>query len=224
MNVAEKIGAVTRSLRTDDVDGEPHHVQTLGREFRSELADVWEAITTPERIARWFLPITGELRQGGSYQLQGNASGTIEECRPPTEGGDTALLRLTWGGPTSVVTVRLTAAGEDRTDLELEHSARAADIPDQMWEQFGPYGTGIGWDGALLGLTLHLESPDTAMTPEEGQQWMASEEGKSFNRASAEAWTTADIAAGTDPETARRRATATAQFYNGELDPGAAES
>lgn len=219
MDVARQIGAVHRAVRTDDMDGEPYHVQTLGRELRSELADVWDAVTTPERIARWFLPISGDLRPGGSYQLEGNAGGTVEECRPPAEGRTTAAFRVTWGGPTSVLTVRLTTAGANRTDLEIEHRARAADIPDQMWEQYGPYGTGLGWDGGLLGLALHLESPDTAMTPEEGQAWLASDEGRAFNRASAEAWTTADIANGTAPADAQRRATATARLYNGEMEP-----
>lgn len=218
VDVAEKIGAVTRALRTDDVDGEPHHVQTLGRELRSDLADVWQAITTPERIARWFLPITGDLRPGGHYQLEGNAGGTVEECQPPVAGGDTALLRVTWGGPTSMLTVRLRSTGTDRTDVELEHSARVADIPEEMWEQYGPYGTGIGWDGAMLGLGLHIESPETAMTPEEGQTWIASAEGRAFNHASAAAWTDADIANGTEPRNARRRASATARLYNGETE------
>ena len=218
MDVAEKIGAVTRSLRTDEVDGEAYHVQTLGRELRSDLADVWQALTTPERIARWFLPISGDLRPGGDYQLEGNASGTVEECAPPEAGATTATFLVTWGGPTSRLTVRLTSTGDDRTDLEMEHSARVADIPDQMWEQYGPYGTGLGWDAGLLGLALHIESPGTAMTPEEGQQWAASDEGRAFNRASAVSWTEADIANGTDPADARRRAGATAKLYNGESE------
>ena len=55
------------------------------------------------------------------------------------------------------------------TRLELEHVARDADVPAEMSEMFGPGATGVGWDGGLLGLGLHLASPDTAMTPAEGE-------------------------------------------------------
>jgi uncharacterized protein YndB with AHSA1/START domain len=39
--------------------------------------------TNPERIPRWFLPVSGELKEGGRYQLEGNAGGTITRCDPP---------------------------------------------------------------------------------------------------------------------------------------------
>ena len=53
------------------------------RSYDTDIDDLWEAITNAERIPRWFLPITGELRLGGRYQLQGNAGGTITACEPP---------------------------------------------------------------------------------------------------------------------------------------------
>ena len=64
--------------------------------------DLWEACTDPERIARWFLPISGDLRPGGRFEFQGNASGTIERCEPPHS------VDATWeyGGQTSWIEVR----------------------------------------------------------------------------------------------------------------------
>ena len=53
------------------------------REYPTTVEDLWEAITVPERIARWFLPVEGDLKLGGRYQLKGNAGGTITRCEPP---------------------------------------------------------------------------------------------------------------------------------------------
>lgn len=41
---------------------------------------MWDACTDPERIPRWFLPISGDLRLNGRYQLEGNAGGAITEA------------------------------------------------------------------------------------------------------------------------------------------------
>ncbi len=71
---------------------------------------------------------------GGSFQLEGNAGGDILACEPP------ALLRVSFGGPTSVVQVRLTADGE-HTDLVLEHSVPAA----MAGSGAGAFYVGPGW-------------------------------------------------------------------------------
>lgn len=62
----------------------------LRREYDAPVADVWDALTNADRIKRWFLPITGDLRPGGRYQLEGNAGGEILQCEPPH------LLTVTW--------------------------------------------------------------------------------------------------------------------------------
>ncbi len=119
---------------------------TLRRRYDAEAADVWSALTDPERVRRWFLPLTGDLRVGGSFQLEGNAGGDILTCEPP------ALLRVTFGGPTSVVQVQLTADG-DHTELTLEHS-----VPTEMaGTGAGALFVGPGWDGALMGLARFMD-------------------------------------------------------------------
>ena len=45
----------------------------LRRAFPAPVEDVWDACTTAERIGRWLMPVSGDLRLGGRYQLQGNA-------------------------------------------------------------------------------------------------------------------------------------------------------
>ena len=77
VDVNTQIEAVTRGLQTTEVDGEPARVQTLAQTFPAPIDDVWDAVTSPDRIARWFLPVTGDLKLGGRYQLKGNAAGTI---------------------------------------------------------------------------------------------------------------------------------------------------
>lgn len=136
-------------------------------------------------------------------------------CRQP-QGGH-AHYTLTWsygGAPDSWVTLTLADAGEGGTSVELEHIARAADLPEGMWERFGPGATGAGWDGALLGLALELGDDGAALTDREA--WQAGEEGRRFARRSADAWAAADAASGTDPATATARGNATYAFYTGQ--------
>ncbi len=220
VDVSKQIEAVTRALRTEDVDGEETRIQILAQEYPASIEDVWDAATTAERIARWFLPITGELRLGGRYQLEGNAGGEVLECALPSDGR--AEYRVTWefGGGMSWVTVRLTDEGPERTRFELEHAARVADVPADIWDTFGPGATGVGWDGGLLGLSLHLGAVNGSLAPEEAEAWAVTDEGKAFYRAAADGWGAAHIAAGADREAATRAADATYGFYTGEM-PGA---
>jgi uncharacterized protein YndB with AHSA1/START domain len=217
VDIAAQLGAVDRGIRTTDVDGVPSYVQTLGQRYPSPIDDVWEALTTTERIGRWFLPVSGDLRLGGSYQLEGNAGGEVLSCVPPS--GDAASFRVSWvfgGGAATFLTVRLATEGGG-TRLELEHVAAVDTLPPGMWEQFGPAGTGMGWDSGLLGLALHLTAPDHR--PEDPAAWTMTDEGKAFLRGSADAWAAAQVADGADPASAKTAADATFGMYTGEV-PG----
>ncbi|HLS49629.1 MAG TPA: SRPBCC family protein [Actinomycetaceae bacterium] len=217
VDVSAQIGAVTRELRDDEVDGAPARVQSLTQTYDAGIADVWEATTTPERIARWFLPVSGDLRTGGRYELTGNASGEILECEPPADGA--AHYRITWefGGGVSWVRLGLTSQGADRTTVTLEHTAPVDAVPAEMWDTFGPGATGVGWEQAFLGLALHLGAQDAAVSPEEAEAWVFSDEGQAFLRAAADSWAAAHVAAGADEATAARAADATFGFYTGQL-------
>ena len=89
-DLIDELEAVRR--RTGDValPGGAAKVVALERTYPAEIDDVWDAITTAERIARWFLPVSGDLRLGGTYQLEGNAGGEIRACEPPRR------LQVTW--------------------------------------------------------------------------------------------------------------------------------
>jgi uncharacterized protein YndB with AHSA1/START domain len=129
----------------------------IRRHYDAPIDDVWAACTEPARLNRWFLPVTGDLRVGGTFNLEGNASGEILRCEPPR------LLAITWtygDVPTSDVELRLSPDG-DGTALELEHAV--------VTDPFGhdpltaAWGVGLGWELALqFGLVKYLrgELPD----------------------------------------------------------------
>ena len=215
VDVPTQLTSVTRAYRVEERDGEPQHVQTLEQDYPAALADVWEAVTTAERIARWFLPISGELREGGRYQFEGQAGGEVLSCEPPAAGA--AAYSVSWEamGSVSWVTVRLEAVSEESTRFELEHSSKVADVPAEMWETFGPGATGVGWDGGLLGLALHLGAVEGSLAPSEAEAWAGTEEGRAFYRGAADGWAVAHTASGEDPEVTQRNADATYGFYTG---------
>jgi uncharacterized protein YndB with AHSA1/START domain len=126
----------------------------IRRTYHTTPEDVWDALTNPERVVRWFLPVTGDLRPGGCFSLEGNASGDIVRCDKPRE------IALTWefGGGTSDVKVRLTPQC-DATVLELEHSPVPAEIVTNVGDTWG---LGAGWELGMVALERHLagEGPD----------------------------------------------------------------
>lgn len=181
-------------------------VLTLSRTYPTDIDDLWNACTDAERIPQWFLPISGDLRPGGSYELAGNAHGTIESCDPPRE------FTATWEYAEQVSRIRVTVTPDgDRARFTLEHTAGT---DDDHWRQFGPAAVGIGWDGMLHGLGLHVESGEP-VDPRFAAEWMSSEEGKAFYRESGARWLEADLAAGTPADDAERRCAATVQAYTG---------
>lgn len=203
-------GTEFRRVENREHLGKPALVGVAIRVYDTTVEDLWDAITTPERLARWFLPVEGDLKLGGRYQLKGNAGGTITRCDPPK------ALDVTWEfmGGTSWVNVRLSPEG-NKARLTLEHIAHVDGIGKEHLEKYGPGATGIGWDLGLLGLKRHLENPEQALDPAAFEAWTLSSEGKEFVRKCGEGWAEAYIASGADPETARAQAARTIAFYTG---------
>lgn len=192
-------------------DGQQTVVVHAGRTYPTHALDLWDAVTNPDRLRRWFMPISGDLRVGGRYQLQGNAGGTIEECVEPER------IRVTWeyGGGVSWLTLRFVPDGEG-TRLELEHESP---VMPGFTDKFGPGAVGVGWDLGFLGLALHLEDPTSERPPEAQEAWALSPEAKGLYRFSSQAWGRADADAGTPEEAALAAAETTRAFYSGELQP-----
>ncbi|MEM7050684.1 MAG: SRPBCC family protein [Acidobacteriota bacterium] len=202
------IGAVSREITDAEVDGQPVRGAVASRDYPTSIVDLWDALTNPERLPRWFLPVSGDLRLGGRYQLEGNAGGEITECEPPKR------LAVTWcmNDQVSWVRVDLAEVSEKVTRLRLEHFAP---MPDSTWDQFGPGATGIGWELGLRALEEHLATGQQ-VDPQAAEAWALSDEGKGYIRLSSDAWGTAAIAAGTDEAAALTRAERVRVFYSGE--------
>jgi hypothetical protein len=82
-----------------------------------------------------------------------------------------------------------------------------------MWDQFGPGAVGVGWDGAVLGLGLHLSSGGVAMSTEDREALLASPEMRDFLMASVQAWGEAYRAAGASEDAVAVANAATTEFY-----------
>ena len=75
-DVANHLGATTRAIEDSTHEGTPVKVVVASRTYPTDADDLWQAITDPERIPRWFAPVSGELRLGGRFQIEGNAGQT----------------------------------------------------------------------------------------------------------------------------------------------------
>lgn len=207
IDVDAQINAVRRSVGARVLEAGEARTVTISQTYAAEIEDVWDACTNPERIPRWFLPVSGELRLGGRYQLTGNAGGTIETCDPPHG------FAATWeyGGDVSWIELSLMPEPDSGTRFTLEHIAH---VDDTRWTEFGPGAVGVGWDLGVLGLAGHLDGGET-VEPKDGAAWMASDDGRRFITLSSEGWHEANVAAGTDAAAARAAADRATAAYTG---------
>jgi uncharacterized protein YndB with AHSA1/START domain len=208
IDVDHQINAVRRTVGDTVHDAGEARILTISQSYDTDQADLWDAVTNIERIPRWFLPISGDLTVGGTYQFEGHAGGKILTCDPPEN------FTATWeyGDNVSWIDVRVTGDGPGRARVVLEH---IIDADDDNWREFGPGAVGIGWDSMLLGLTLHLASGES-IDPAFGQQWLATDDGRRFLRLSSEDWYTANVGNGADGPTARALADRCLKAYLGE--------
>jgi uncharacterized protein YndB with AHSA1/START domain len=114
------------SLRSADGAG----VVRIEDRYDTDIDDLWSAITDPDRLARWFGEVDGELSQRGEFRLRiadaGERTGQVETCEPPqrlvvTTRETDESYRKGQGVPPfdAVWEITLTADG-DRTILVLE--------------------------------------------------------------------------------------------------------
>ncbi len=197
-------GLTIRTVRTGERDGTPTRLVIASRTYSTEQSDLWDALTNPERISRWFLPVSGELKVGARYQLEGSSGGLIEACIEPSS------FAVTWEYDGSMSWVRVTLEPtEVGTTLELVHESP---VDPPFWKQYGPGATGLGWDMTMLFLSQHLATGEEFDPADENAFW-GSPEGAAFRRSAATAWADAAINDGDPVETAREAAERSADFY-----------
>lgn len=130
------------------------------RHYATDPADLWQACTDPGRLARWFAPVTGDLRPGGDFTIHFDDADAplcrVVTCEAPE--------RLVWQWPirevASVVTVEVCADG-DGSRLVLRH-ARLTDA------QVAGYAA--GWDTYVRSLEAHVDGTEA---PEWDATWTA---------------------------------------------------
>ena len=121
------------------VDGEG--VVRMEDRFDTGIDDLWGALTDPDRLARWYGEVEGELSQGGEFTvriaLAGERAGRVKACEPPQH----LLLEMRDpearpGQPErTVIEVRLTSEGA-QTRLVWETRGLPVDL-------LPAYGAGI---------------------------------------------------------------------------------
>ena len=125
------------------------------RHYATDIADLWSALTAPERVARWFAPVTGEFRVGGTVDVHFDDHDNVYEvrtCEPPS------VLVVHWvhDDGRSLVRAQLTAT-PDGSRLVLDHTGLTA-------EKVPGYGAGWHWHLDALGAVLAGEEPGSWST------------------------------------------------------------
>src|SRR5438045_4793474 len=71
------------SLRSADGAG----IVRIEDRYDTDIDDLWSAITDPDRLARWFGEVDGELSLGGEFRVHiadaGERTGQVEACDAP---------------------------------------------------------------------------------------------------------------------------------------------
>jgi uncharacterized protein YndB with AHSA1/START domain len=140
--------ATHREVRRRRIPAGDARTALIRRHYDAPIEDVWDACTNPERLRRWLSPVTGDLRAGGAFQMEGNAGGEILRCERPR------LLTVSWvygDRPADEVELRLHPGADGGTVLELEHASVVEHAP--MTIDGRPVdailGVGIGWEMPL---------------------------------------------------------------------------
>jgi uncharacterized protein YndB with AHSA1/START domain len=123
------------------------------RTYDADIADVWDACTNPERLARWYQPVEGDLRLGGTFTQGEMGGGRIVACEAPR----LLTLALGPGDPSpDQLELRLSEGPDGTTVLEVEHATTfdTHEIGGQMYDAV--YCMGGGYGPRLLSLELHL--------------------------------------------------------------------
>jgi uncharacterized protein YndB with AHSA1/START domain len=86
-------GPGSRVLGTLGVSGGAGVVRIEDR-YDTDIDDLWSAVTDPDRLARWYGEVEGDLRLGGMFRVYLEAAdlegiGRVDACDPPR------LLRVT---------------------------------------------------------------------------------------------------------------------------------
>ncbi len=127
--------------------------------YSTDIDDLWSAITEPDRLARWWGKVDGDLRVGGEFHLivEWEGTGRVEACERPrrlqvTIRESDESYRKGQGVPpfNSTIEATLTPAG-DQTDLVIE-------VRGMPLDKIAFYGT--GWQIHAENLAIYLSGQE----------------------------------------------------------------
>ena len=81
-DLAAYLGAVTRVVRDAQHEGKPAKAVIATRVYAADVDQVWDAMTNPERIPRWFLPVSGSSRSEGATSSRATLAAPSRTARP----------------------------------------------------------------------------------------------------------------------------------------------
>ena len=140
------LGTVTRTEDTAEA--------SFDRVYDTDAADLWRAVTDPERLARWFAPVEGDLRAGGSFTIRFDDN-AVPGCRLTRCD---APRGFAWEWPhathTSLVTVAVEPAGA-QARLRITHTRLAPSAAA---------GYAAGWDVYVRRLDHEVAGREVAET------------------------------------------------------------
>ncbi|RSM04659.1 hypothetical protein CDV31_009984 [Fusarium ambrosium] len=200
MDLNQQLAAISRAVEKMTLEsGDEGRIITISQTFDIDVSSLWETCTKPDKIKQFFSPVSGDLFVNGRFQVENNASGTIEKCIPPSN------FRVSWefGDSTSWVEVRISQVSETQSRLELSHTAPV----NKHWEEYGAGAGGVGWEMSFAGLAYHLKGVKV------GPEWFGQDETKTYLAKCSEAWGEATVLGGEDPEVVKQRVERTTKFY-----------
>lgn len=144
LGTLRRIDETTGAVRVEDV-------------YHTDIEDLWDACTNPERLARWIATVPGDLQQGKEFDAS-FTSGFEGRCRIEVCEQPHRLLVTTWDretGDASTMEARLEGSAGG-TRLVIEESG----VPV---EQLAGYGA--GWQVHAEDLAGHVAGEERDEDP-----------------------------------------------------------
>ena len=138
------MNGITGSMRRIDEKRGAVRVEDV---YETDIADLWSAITEPDRLARWIATVEGDLRIGGLVQAEFTSTwegpGRIDVCDAPNR----LVLTMEPGTDDEAVIEAVLTAENERTRLVVEERGLPLDVL---------YKHGAGWQAHIEDLGRYL--------------------------------------------------------------------
>ena len=143
IDIVREIEAVQREVGSGQTAAGEGRAVRLRRTYDAPIEEVWDALTSPARISRWFLPISGDFRLGGSFSSRATPAARSSPASGPigsASRGRTARSPTRRASPSSRSGSRRPARGRPPSS-----SITRPSCPTTCGPRCGPGAVGVGW-------------------------------------------------------------------------------